>query len=172
MTLPWGCDGGDDVPAIAKIEASARPSEGGVYKKHEVKLFSRFWNWLFPRLERGADLGEAYGEAEVAIRDAAARKTTEEAAEIAAKREIAEADAGAKRQAEVASFIANVEAIENLKSNAGKGMAIAKLFEQNPQIMEQLELVEDLVSQLNLKHGLMITRVNNEAEVEAGEGTD
>jgi len=113
-------------PAITKVEANPHATEGGIFEQHEAGLFKRFWHWLFPRLERGADMAEAFGNAEVAQRHASARRTAEEASEIAAKREISEAKAGLQRQLHVKQFIENIDAIERLDSSAGQTLAFAK----------------------------------------------
>jgi hypothetical protein len=164
MTHDW-LNRSDDDPAIARIEASVQTGNHGVHASYEAGLFGRFWQWLFPRIERGATLAEAFGDAEVAQRDASARRTAEEAAEIAAKKEIAAAQAGIQRQVEVTQFIANVECIEKLNSSAGRALAFAKLIEQNPGIMGQVEVIEQLVTQLNLQRGLMITQITDNTEL-------
>jgi hypothetical protein len=164
MTEPW-VDSSDEQPAIAKIEASPQSGEGGVYARQEASRFRRFWEWLFPRLERGADLSEAYGRAGVAEKDASARRIAEEAAEIAAKRELAEAQAATQRQAEVKQFIENIEAIEGLQTTAGRKLAFAKVLEKNPDMVAQVEIVEQIVDRLSIQRGLMITSVINEQAV-------
>ena len=111
-------------------------------------------------------MAEAYGEAEIANLNAKARVTSEEAAAIAAKRELTEAEAGTHRQLEVKEFIANVEAIEKLESEYGRKIAFAKLIEQNPDVMEQVELIESMVDGLRYKRNLSLTRVSQGSETE------
>lgn len=159
-------------PAITKVEANPHTIKGGIYEQHEAGLFKRFWHWLFPRLERGADMAEAFGDAEVAQRDASARRTAEEAAEIAAKREISEAKAGLQRQLDVKQFIENIDAIESLDSIAGQTLAFAKLLEQNPGIMDQVELIESMVARLGYERGLMISRARESATERISESQD
>ena len=164
MMQDW-VDSSDDDPAIAKIEASAHTDESGIHSQHEAGLFRRFWNWFFPRVERGADMAEAFGDAIVAERDATARQTAEAAAEIAVQKEIAEAKAGTQRQMEVKYFIENIEAIENLHSPAGQTLAFAKLIEQNPGLSKQAEIIVALVSRLSLQRGLSITKVTDDEKI-------
>lgn len=164
MMQPWRSDS-EESSAIAKIEATPETTGSGVHPKHEASLFKAFWAWLFPRLDRSADLAEAFGSGEVAQRHANARRTLEEASEIAAKRDLAEAKVAIQRQVEVTQFIANVDSIERLQTPAARAVAFAKLLEQNPGIMEQLDLIAELVSQLNLRHGLMISQISVEEQV-------
>jgi hypothetical protein len=159
--MEFQSDCSDDA-AIVKFEAGAQPREGGRYAPYDPTLFQRFWNWLFPRLERGADLAEAYGAAEVAGRAAEVRRTAENAAEIAAKRDLSLAKAGVSRQQEVQEFIKNIEAIEGLQSPAGQTLAFAKLIENNPDVIAQVEVVETLVEKLALSRGLMLSRTDDE----------
>jgi hypothetical protein len=160
-------DGHDEIPAIAKIEATPFPGQSNLDSRNEANLFQQFWRWLFPKIEKGADLTEAFGEAAVAERGANAKRVCEEAAEIAARREVVTAQAGTERQVEVAQFIANVEAIERLQSPAGRLLAFAKLVEKNPGIMQQVEVVETLVSNLGLQRGVMLTRVESPLKVQS-----
>jgi hypothetical protein len=94
--------------------------------------------------------GKAAGE------DAAARKTSEQAAEIAAQRDVTEGKAGVQRQLEVKQFIENISAIERLSTGAGKAVAFAKLLEQNPEVIEQVGVIEDMVARLKFEKGTLL----------------
>lgn len=132
---------------IVKVEGTPNLPD----RPKEPTRWQSFKCWLFPHLKRSEELGEAYAEAKVERERSEARKTAEEAAEIAARKDVL-------RQEEVKQFndiINDIFADDGLPPGA-KAFKLAKLIEKNPQIGAQLEKVKGIIGELSLKRGLNI----------------
>ena len=84
-----------------------------------------------------------------------AKKTAEDAAEVASRREENEANADLLRQQAAAKFIENVRDLASL-GPLQQTLAMAKVLEENPDIAEQLDRVHDLIEHLGVTKGLVV----------------
>jgi len=139
--------------AIVRVDGGPnhpdRPGESG--------LFERFRHFIRPWLRKGSDLSEAYAEAKVAKEQNEARKTVEEAAEIAARCDV-------ERQRAVKEFNANVDDIfaDDGLPEAGKALKLAKLIAANPDLAQQWGKVRTILDSLHLTKGVSIQAVTEE----------
>jgi hypothetical protein len=132
---------------ITKVQGAPNEPDHGA----EPDRWRRFKEFILPWLKKGSDLGAEYSEARLAQEKNKARKTAEEAAEIAARRDVAQ-------QRAVRDFGANVDAIfadDGLPDEA-RALKFAKLIESNPHLLDQFEKVKALLTSLHLDKGLSI----------------
>ena len=102
---------------------------------------------LFPHLKRSKELAYAYTEAKVEKERSEARKIAEEATEIAAKKDLI-------RQKSAKEFVAVVDDIftdDGLLLGA-KALKLAKLMEENPRVLMQLEKAEKVIEKFSLNN--------------------
>lgn len=137
---------------LVKIEGRPNSPE----RTKERTRWQRFKFWLFPHLKKSRELAEAYAEAKVEKEKSEARKTTEEAAEIAARKDIT-------RQKEVREFNIIIDDIfkDDTLPPGAKALKLAKLIEKNPQVAKQLQRVKDIIENLALKKGFNIGVVDD-----------
>jgi hypothetical protein len=104
---------------------------------------------LFPHLKRSKELAYAYTEAKVEKERSEARKIAEEANEIATKREIIK-----QRSAkEFGNVIDDIFKDDCLPLGA-KALKLAKLMEENPQVLAHLEKAEKVIDKFSLNNNL------------------
>jgi len=107
--------------------------------------WQRFKAILFPYLSRSKDLAYTYTEAKVEKERSEARKIEEEANEIAAKRDLIKQ----KSAKEFGYVIDEIFADDSLPAFA-KALKLAKLMEENPQVVAQLERAEEVIDKFSL----------------------
>ena len=135
------------------IKVEGRPNSPS--RTTETTRWQRFKHWFFPSLRKSKELAEAYAEAKVETEKSSARKTTEEAAEIAARKDLTRLK-GVKKYNEI---VDDIFADDGL-SQDGKLLKLAKLMETNPQVSAQLAKVKDLIEKLALTKGVSIEVVD------------
>lgn len=149
--------------SLVKVEGRPNLPE----KPRERTRWERFKFWLSPHLKKNEELAEAYAKAKVEKEKSEARKRTEEAAEIAARKDLT-------RQKEVKEFCNIVDVIfadDGLPPGA-KALKLAKLMEENPQVAAQLDKIKDLIEKLALSKGLNIEVVDESHKALQGEADE
>lgn len=144
----------DDDQAIVKVEGAPKSTNEPLTRR-DLLNFQAVREIIGQKLREGGELAEEYVRSRVAQETNAAAKSAAEAAELAAQKEEKEANADLTRQQAVEKFIENLESISKLESNA-QVLAITKLILENPELSEQLERIEEVVSRLKLVHGTLI----------------
>jgi hypothetical protein len=132
-------------------------------KSTERSLWERFKCWSSPRLKRIEELADAYADVKVQRETNRARKTMEEAGEIAARRDIEIQKKRILDQQEIHEFS---KAVNEIFTNdgipaEGKALKFAKLIEKNPQIVEQWDKVKYVMEQLSLTRGCKVELVDD-----------
>jgi len=136
-------------PENAIVKVSAKPNASDC--PYEYKKWQRFVYIILPWLKHGRDLARIYTEAKVDREEAQAKKIVEEATKIKVEKDIL-------KQQEVKEFVALVDDIfakDDLPLPA-KMLKIAKLLEANPQIMMQLEKINDFLEKIGLEKEFQI----------------
>lgn len=140
---------------IVRIEGVPKSDEEGKISRRELLSFKAICDLLGRKLEEGGQLGECYLRAKVAQEENAAKKTAEEAAEIAARRDEISANADVKRQESVSKFVDNIKSIADLPLPQ-QILGLAKLMEENPEVELQLQKIDSLLKVLRLTRGLVL----------------
>lgn len=153
--------------AIAKVEGAPRKSDGPVSRR-DMLSFHGLAALLSRKLLEGGELAEEYLRSKVAQESNAAAKTAAEAAELSSRKEENEAKADLTRQQAVGSFVENLKNISELDPVA-QTLAVAKLIVENPELNEQLERIDDILTKLRLTKGVIIQTAN---EKRIGEASD
>lgn len=136
--------------SVTKVECSPKLLENS----KEVRTWETFIQLISHWLKPNKELGQAYITAKVTKEINEAQKIAEEAAEISANKDMI-------RQQEANEFFKLVEDIfkdDNLPLIA-KRLKLAKLFENNPGIEEQLNKIESIIDKLRLTKGVIIDTV-------------
>ena len=131
----------------------------------EQTRWQRFKAALFPHLRKSKELAEAYTKAKVEKERSEARKTAEEAAEIAAKKDLLK-QKGAKA---FNAVIDDIFADDSLPAGA-KALKLAKLMEENPEVAAQLDKVKGIIETLALQKGLKMEIVDESGKALPREG--
>lgn len=141
--------------AIVNLQGVPKTDVEGSITRRELISFSAVCKLVGRKLSDAGALTEEYVRAKVAQESNAAKKSAEEAAELASRREENEAKADLIRQQATGTFLDNLKAIAELPPME-QALALAKIMESNPKIAQQLERIELLVTQLSLKDGVKI----------------
>lgn len=144
----------DEQEAICKVEGVPR-TDGEPISRREILSWQSFLQLIGLKVKQGSELGEEFLRAKVAQETNAAKKTAEEAAEIAARREECVAATDLKRQEAAEQFIENLKSLSEL-SPLQQTLALAKIMQQNPEIAAQLERIEETMERLKRIHGVKI----------------
>jgi hypothetical protein len=118
---------------LVKVEGRPNTPE----RPKESTLWERFEFFLFPHLKRSKELAEAYAEAKVEKEKSEARKTTEQAAKIAARRDLELERKRIPDQEEIREFNAAVDNIfsDDRLPEQAKALKFAKLIEKNQGLL-------------------------------------
>jgi len=155
----------ENISETRLVKVEGRPNSPELPK--EQTRWERFKFWLFPHLRKSGELAEAYAEAKVEKEKSEARKRTEEAAEIAARKDVT-------RQEEVKEFCSIVDGIfadDGLPPGA-KALKLAKLMEENPQVAAQLDKIKDLIEKLALNKGFNVEVVDESHKALGGQADE
>ena len=143
-----------ETTSIVKYEGT--PNEP--FRAKEQSRWRQFLRAIWPFAQEGGkwaqygtDLGRTFAEAEVADRVNRAEKTAAETAEIAASADL-------KRQESVRVFNTEIDSIfaqDNLPDSA-KMLKLAKLFEANPELVQQVDRVTHILERLTLQRGAKV----------------
>lgn len=166
MTSEWQ-DSADQDQGVVRVEGIPKGNEEGKITRRELLDFKAICRLLGGKLKESGQLGEEYLRAKVAQETNAARRTAEEAAEIASRREENEASADAKRQEATSQFIDNLKSMSELPASQ-QVLALAKLLEQNPDIEQQLDRIESIVQRLQMTRGLLVENADLLLEANPG----
>ncbi|MBN2024055.1 MAG: hypothetical protein JW809_14830 [Pirellulales bacterium] len=106
--------------------------------------------------------------ARVAREGSTARRTAEEAAEIAAHREEREASTELIRQQATGQYIANLRETADLPPHL-QPLAIAKIVKDDPTVLEQVNRIEEVMRDLGTRCGTRIEVVSGPAVIQTNE---
>lgn len=151
--------------AICKVEGVPR-TDGEPISRREILSWQWFCQLIGLKVKQGSELGEEFLRAKVAQETNAAKKTAEEAAEIAARREECVAATDLKRQEAGEQFISNLKSLSELPP-LQQTLALAKILQDNPEIASQLEKIEVTMERLRLLRGVKIELAPAAVPVEA-----
>lgn len=171
-------DPAEKKPRICKVAGVPERDEEGRLTRRELFAWEQFCRLFGEKFKKTVELGEAYAEAKVAQEANAARKTAEEAAEIAARKRQINAETQIKkdksaleaekaRQETVKTVIEDVDRILHLLPE-GQGIAMAKLLMENPDIQDQLDKIVAAIEKLHQLKSLTLTPLLAEEPVEKG----
>lgn len=144
-------------PTILRVDGT--PREGEDITNRRGMLFNAVAK-LVGKVVQGAELGEEFVRAKVAQETNTAAKIAADAAELASRRELNEANANVARQSALEKYINNLERMKNLPP-AQQAMALAKLMEQEPELVAQLERIEHVANKLRNINGAIIGLLND-----------
>ena len=159
MTDQWQ-DSADQKAEIVKVEGvpvpADKPDEAQEFSRRQ--LFEAFKEFTKSAFGRSVELGKAYVEAKVAQEENQAEKTAKEAAELAAKADktLAERDIAAQQAAH--ELTRNLKDICELPEHA-QVLAIAKLAQENPDLLKQVEKIRRKLEKLHLTRGTTIQQL-------------
>jgi hypothetical protein len=143
-----------DSAAIARFEGG--PAEAVTLA--ERTRWQRFLAAIWPFTRKGGawaryggELGKAYVEAEVQLKQNEATRLAAEAAEIAARADVNRNESGVLFNQQVDNIFAD----DNLPE-AVKVLKLAKLLETNPDLLAQLEKVREIMESLRLTRGTSV----------------
>ncbi len=142
------CAKREEIREKAIVKAEGRPRSP--HQPNERTRLKRFKDWLHPHLKKSEKLTEAYAEAKVTKETNEANRIAQEAAKIAAQTDLENAKKDIVKQKEVEQFSANIDDIykdDGLPLQA-KQMKMAKLLENNPGIIQQLNRVTEVMEKL------------------------
>lgn len=140
--------------AIVKFEATPKGDDEGKLTRRETLSFSTLIGRLLAKkLREAAELGEEYARAKVAQEKNTAVKIAEDAAESASRREESEAKAKLLDEQAVGQLIKNLKNTEELTPE-NQALAMAKILDENPEIIAQLGVVLEMRNTLRAMHGL------------------
>jgi hypothetical protein len=113
---------------------------------HRKSRWHKLKALLFPCLKNNKRLAEKYAEAKVEWEKSEAHRIAEQAAEISARKDLL-------KQEEVKEFSKIIDEIFKADGlpPAAKMLKLTKLMENNPQIMTQINKVEELFEKLHLE---------------------
>ena len=138
-----------------RMKIQACDNSGLQPKFHKRTRWQRFITALFPPLKNSKRLAEAYAEAKVEREKGEAYRIAEQTAKISARKDLL-------KQQEVKEFNSIIDEI--FKSDglppAAKMLKLAKLVENNPQIMIQINKVKELFEKLHLEKSMDIEFMN------------
>jgi hypothetical protein len=103
--------------------------------------------FLFPHLSRYKELADAYTKAKVEKERSEARKIAEQAAEIAARKDLIRQKSAKK----FGTVIDDIFADDSLPPGA-KALKLAKLMDENPRVVAQLEKAEEVIEKFSLNN--------------------
>lgn len=109
--------------------------------------WQRFKDALSPHLSGSKELAYAYTKAKVEKELSEALRIAEEAAEIAAKKDLIR-QKGVK---EFGAVIDDIFAVDSLPPGA-KALKLAKLIQENPQVLEQLKIAGKVIEKFSLNN--------------------
>lgn len=151
----------DRAPGIIKFDGTPNDST----LPAEPSRWHRFLQAIWPFTRRGgqwarhgAELGRAYAEAEVEFKKNTAARTAAEAAELTARADASRNEAARIFNSEIDSIFANNDIPDHARM-----LMLAKLFQANPDLAEQVTIVTSLLESLKDQHG---TKVEFENPVE------
>ena len=133
--------------------------EGRPHKSNrpEVKTrWRRCLEFLHLSSRKTQELGEAFAGAEVAKKQNESAKVAAEAAEIAAKADLTRKQAVKLVNDEIQRIFTD----ENLPQEA-KAMQLSVLAKENPEILEQIEIIRERVESSRLTKGVQIQIVED-----------
>jgi hypothetical protein len=137
---------------IAKLAGSPSSTPRS---QDERNLWTAFCDWLCGKFNRNDGLDEAFLQAKVAQEANSARKTLEEAAELAARAEEARARARLLHSEADGKLIENLQKLSALDA-FGKRVALARLMDDDPTLYARVESIEGLIERLRLNRGTSI----------------
>ena len=158
----WDHDGDEKREALIRFEGAPNQPD----RPQEKARWRRFVGFLREKggsiFRRAEDLGEAYAEARVTKENAEAEKFAAEAAEATAR-------ADQVRQETVRAVN---EEITRIFSDDGlpdfaRGLQLANLLTRNPEIIEQLDRIQEVYEHLHVLHGLRAALGTGKAVPEA-----
>ena len=125
--------------------------------KDEDKKWKRFKSFFRRKAKKGVKLGEAYAAAEVSKKQSDARKNLEEAAKLAAEKDKIKTEENLQKQKVVQEFnkaVDDIYADDGLPESAKK-LKLAKLMENNPEIIKQIDKINTIVDKLSYTKGMV-----------------
>ncbi len=146
----------EEISKATLVKVDGRPNEP--QKPSEKGRWKLFTEWFVTYLKKCEELMEAYAEAKIEKEKSQARKTTEEAAEIAARKDTEIARKRLMDQEEILKFNTVIDDIfkdDGLPSVA-KALKFAKLLKENPEVVAQLNKVKEVIKKLRLTRGVNI----------------
>jgi hypothetical protein len=169
MNSTWNAPS-EEQPGVARIEGAPESSDG-VYTDRERTRWQAFCSWCRGLFHQTDGLAREYGQSRVSSETNAARKTAEEATEIAARTGKIEADTDLVKQQVVKEFTANLRMIGELPE-LEKSLALAKLMQQDPALAGQFEVVKDMLQQLRLTKGVVLSPLPPGGLIECAEDSE
>lgn len=141
---------------IVRVRATPQVDEQRGLAKDTASRWDGFKSWLGPVLKVGESLAKRFARARVSKENNQAKRIAAEACEIAARTELLQAQVRIAKQDELSKNIDNLDAMSKLPP-AQQVFAMAKMIEQDPAILEQVEKVQSLLGELSLVKGLSIS---------------
>lgn len=136
-------------------------------KPSEPTRWQRFLRFVWPWAQKtgwvaqyGAELGQAFAEAELAKRQGEAQKLAMDVANAAAERDHKEQQTVRVVNEEIARIFSQDE-----QPDVSRKLQLANLLAANPQIAEQLEVIESLYAKLRYRHGALVELTDASAQV-------
>ena len=137
---------------VTRVDGTPRDPQ---ISRRELLSFNAIAQIIGKKVTEGAELGEEYLRAKVAQESNSAEKIAAEAAEIASKQDLNEANADVAKQEALGKFISNLKQMGDLNP-VQQTLALAKMIEDEPGLIEQIEKIESLLHSLRVVHGTTV----------------
>jgi hypothetical protein len=152
MTDPDRSHGTGVKPAIIRFVGTPNEQFAHAEQTRWKRFLSFFWpfaNKAGLAAKQAVSLADEFRAAEIAKRNAVAGKLAAQAADISAAKDT-------KRQENMRIVNSEIERIfsDNGSPEIAKKLQLANLLAENPQIAEQLELLESLYDKFRLQYGM------------------
>lgn len=130
--------------------------EKGRIRKLLSKLWNPIWMWIAKKSFQAFGYGEDWVDAKVRQESGKAEQIVAEAAESLSRSELNRQNARLVKHQADGQFLDNLEKFSNLSNREAQLIALANLFESNPEIAEQIEKVKSIEEKLRLTKGTEI----------------